>query len=683
MSIITIYPTIPDVATEDLLIISDISKEGNPTRTVSIGQLSGALSPPTGISLTTLTTSGASTIVGNVLNIPIYQGSITLTTLGTSGVATFTGDTLNIPNYASGGSVATSLVTGTVKLNSDVVQSTAANSITTTALRTYGVQFNGSGQMVVNVPWISGGGSGSVDAIINTSPLTMSPAGGVGTVTLGIQLADTNQSGYLSTSDWDLFNNKQDTITLTTNGTTGAATLVGATLNIPQYAGIGSGVTSVTGTLPITVSASTGAVDIGVNTSTITALGVSKLGSSTVQSEAPVLASSTASRTYPIQHNLTDQMVVNVPWTSSGATATATVLGSVKLNSNSQQAIVAQSITATINRTYGIQFNSNDQMVVNVPWTDNGGNTATASVLGIVKLGSDTKQTTAFGSPTTTALRSYPVQFMDTGDQMVVNVPWTDGGSLWSAGIPANTIQLSSPNTKVGIGIASPGVSLEVSGAISLRDLGSSTFVGYRAGQNDDLTNNFNSAFGDGALQTNTTGSRNIAIGGSALNANIVGNDNTAVGYYALGDMGTATAGNDNVAIGHMAGRYEKGIGGNPNTRSMQSVFIGSDTLANTSNFTNQIVIGYGAIGGGDNTVVIGNASVTLNTFKGRLVADVLDTALYTYASLIAAYPAINSNKGLKAMINDSTTPSWRGTASGGGGIAAEVFCDGANWIWS
>jgi hypothetical protein len=41
--------------------------------------------------------------------------------------------------------------------------------------------------------------------------------------------------GYLSSTDWNTFNGKQGAITLTTTGTSGPATLIGNTLNIPQY----------------------------------------------------------------------------------------------------------------------------------------------------------------------------------------------------------------------------------------------------------------------------------------------------------------------------------------------------------------------------------------------------------------------------------------------------------------
>jgi hypothetical protein len=51
----------------------------------------------------------------------------------------------------------------------------------------------------------------------------------------------------ISTATQTALNAKQDTLTLTTTGTSGAATLVGATLNIPQYSGGGGGASGIHG----------------------------------------------------------------------------------------------------------------------------------------------------------------------------------------------------------------------------------------------------------------------------------------------------------------------------------------------------------------------------------------------------------------------------------------------------
>lgn len=48
---------------------------------------------------------------------------------------------------------------GLVKLGSDTVQSTTANSVTSTSSRTYAVQKNSNGQLVVNVPWTTSSAS--------------------------------------------------------------------------------------------------------------------------------------------------------------------------------------------------------------------------------------------------------------------------------------------------------------------------------------------------------------------------------------------------------------------------------------------------------------------------------------------------------------------------------------------
>ena len=59
-------------------------------------------------------------------------------------------------------------------------------------------------------------------------------------ITLNVPTASATNRGVLSNTDWTTFNNKQATITLTTTGTSGAATLIGATLNIPNYTNVGT-----------------------------------------------------------------------------------------------------------------------------------------------------------------------------------------------------------------------------------------------------------------------------------------------------------------------------------------------------------------------------------------------------------------------------------------------------------
>tara|TARA_R100001463_G_scaffold29663_1_gene67487 strand:- start:1590 stop:2303 length:714 start_codon:yes stop_codon:yes gene_type:complete len=98
MSIITTYPTISTVAQDDLLIISDVSLETTPTRSVTVQQLVGGSTAP--LSLTTTGTSGAATLISNVLNIPQYSDGITtVSTNGDTGEAAIVGTNINIPNY--------------------------------------------------------------------------------------------------------------------------------------------------------------------------------------------------------------------------------------------------------------------------------------------------------------------------------------------------------------------------------------------------------------------------------------------------------------------------------------------------------------------------------------------------------------------------------------------------------
>ena len=90
-----------------------------------------------------------------------------------------------------------------------------------------------------------GAGDGTVTSISFEAPLT----GGTITTTgnVGISQANATTNGFLSAANFNVFAGKQDPITLTTTGTTGAATFSGATLNIPIYAGGGGGSVSSVG----------------------------------------------------------------------------------------------------------------------------------------------------------------------------------------------------------------------------------------------------------------------------------------------------------------------------------------------------------------------------------------------------------------------------------------------------
>ena len=86
--------------------------------------------------------------------------------------------------------------------------------------------------------------------------------------------------------------------------------------------------------------------------------------------------------------------------------ATSTVRGGIELFSDTDQSVAANSVTTTASRTYGLQLNSAGQGVVNVPWTDTSGMTSwtvTADSGGSVTVGDGQTVDWAGGTGITTA----------------------------------------------------------------------------------------------------------------------------------------------------------------------------------------------------------------------------------------------------------------------------------------
>jgi hypothetical protein len=132
--------------------------------------------------------------------------------------------------------------------------------------------------------------------------------------------------------------------------------------------------TSVTGdTLTITASNTNTQRDAGVGMSLNgNALDVNVSGTQTTAANS---TSTTASRTYAVQVDSSDDLVVNVPWSNSNTTysaGTGMSLSGTTFNANVDgvNSVTPNTSSSTASRTYKVQVDGSDNLVVNVPWVD-------------------------------------------------------------------------------------------------------------------------------------------------------------------------------------------------------------------------------------------------------------------------------------------------------------------------
>lgn len=98
-------------------------------------------------------------------------------------------------------------------------------------------------------------------------------------------------------------------------------------------------------------------------------------------------------------------------------------------------------------------------------------------------------------------------------------------------------------------------------------------------------------------------GERNTGIGVGSLSSVTTSSNNIAIGYFAL-----EACGNNNVGIGNTAGSAAAHV---------NCVFVGHGVEVGLNPITNSVVIGYGASSLGDDSVVLGNSSVTRTRLYG------------------------------------------------------------------
>jgi hypothetical protein len=172
--------------------------------------------------------------------------------------------------------------------------------------------------------------------------------------------------------------------------------------------------------------------------------------------------------------------------------------------------------------------------------------------------------------------------------------------------------------------------------------------VGYAA-LNNLSSGAGNTAVGYQSLKANTSGLRNTALGYEALLTNVDGDANTAIGMDSLKIYEPSDGTGQNTALGYQSG--------DALTTGYNNTLLGQGTDASAVGAINQTVVGQGATGLQDNSVVLGNTSVTAWLPPDDNGVD-LGSASYRFANLYTADVQL-SNEGTDGNEVDGTTGNW------------------------
>jgi len=326
---------------------------------------------------------------------PSYGGSFTaidsITTNATGHVTAVNTKTVTFPasdntdtTYTAGKGLTLNGTTFDANV-SGTTQTVGANSVSSAGSRTYAIQVDASDNLVVNVPWTD------TDTNTNTT----------------YALTATQSGSPLNNSDPNI-------------------TLTGSDSSIDNIQLVGAGATTITRNSngQITISST----DTNTSTAYTAGTGLTLAGtvfnanvSSTQQSVAPSSVSAISGRTYAIQVDASDNLVVNVPWVDTNSTYIAgkglTLTGNT-FDANvhaTTQTIAANSVSATGSRTYAVQVDASDNLVVNVPWTDTDTNTNTTYTLTAAQTGSPLNNTDPAITLTGSDASTDTIQLVGTG----------------------------------------------------------------------------------------------------------------------------------------------------------------------------------------------------------------------------------------------------------------------------
>lgn len=231
-----------------------------------------------------------------------------------------------------------------------------------------------------------------------------------------------------------------------------------------------------------------------------------------------------------------------------------------------------------------------------------------------------------------------PAKLLDVNGDILVNGLTIGRGN---SNIATNTVVGSGAGNTISTG--TNNTFLGFNAGLNNTTASTNTFVGTSSGQTNTTGGN-NTFLGNGSGLANTTGADNVFIGKSSGLSNTTGSGNTFLGINS--GYGN-TIGGSNLFLGNASGRFIAD-GTTALTNATYSVFLGQSTKALADNQTNEIVIGFGAIGKGSNTVNIGNTFITNTYLNGAVTVNNAFT-----------FPTTDGTSAQALTTNGSGTVSW------------------------
>jgi hypothetical protein len=462
-------------------------------------------------------------------------------------------------------------------------------------------------------------------------PVTIgSPANGLaidGSQVLTIGLASSSTNGALSSTDWSTFNGKQNALGFTAeNVANKAINLVSPDdTKYPTTLAVSTALAGKQNTLtnPITGTGTSGQVAFFNGTTTQTGdNGLfwdntnKRLGIGTNAPDAPL----------KVVTNLDVVPIITEGYSNSPDVASVILNRRGRGTSTSPLAVQSGNVLGGIFATgyNGSSWNAPNTAAIRIFASQNYTTSNQGSEIEFAN------------TPNGSTSRTARLRIFNTGNVLI-----QDGGTFTDAGFRLDvngTARVQGELTVNGVQIGLGGGAISTNTRVGLNALNANTSAGNitaigRDALFSNTTGTANTAVGLNSLRNNTSGDTNSALGANSLRDNTTGFGNTSVGITSMLNNTTGfnnTGIGSNAIRGKITGSNNTGTGANSGrfiadgltevTIANNSVFIGSDSRALADNQTNQIVIGYQAIGLGSNTTVIGNSSTTFGRWWGNLL---------------------------------------------------------------